>query len=97
MDNLTTTLHNAVWNREIDQMSTREVADKYASGNISRTRKILMNILLGLSGDDRFQPNTERGEGVLVKDGYTFNFAPMDMDGGGMSNNAPKHYIWFCD
>lgn len=89
-------IHEAVWLREIDQISTREVSDKFGC-SLATARSILLNIVNGKSGDSRFQPNTERGEGVLVKDGYTFNYSPMDMNEGGMSKNAPKHYIWFCD
>ena len=87
---------NAVWLRQIDQMSTREIADKFGC-SVSVARTALRNIVNGTSGDERFQLNTERGEGVLVSDGSTFNYSPMDMNESGMSANAPKHYIWFCD
>lgn len=88
-------IHDAVWNREIDQISTREVAEHFDCP-LATARKILLDIVNGKSGDSRFKPDTERGEGVFISDGSTFNYSPMDMDGNGISKSAPKHYIWFC-
>lgn len=89
------TILDAVWKREIDQMSTREVAEHFECSLVT-ARKVLLAIVNGTSGDSRFQPDTERGEGVLISDGSTFTYSPMDMDGSGSSLRTPKHYIWFC-
>ena len=89
-------IHDAVWKREIDQVSTREVADQFGC-SLSVARDILLDVVYGRSGDDRFKPDQERGEGVIISDGSTFNFSPMDVDGCGISSNRrPKHYIWFA-
>lgn len=86
-------IRDAVWSRQIDQMSTREIAEKYGI-SLASARTILMSIRNGVSGDARFKPG-ERGS-VIVEDGSTFDYSPMDMDGNGSSDGTPKHYIWFC-
>lgn len=96
MNEINQAIHDAIWLREIDQMSTREIAEKFQIP-MSYTRAILLRLVRGKSGDSRFQINSERGEGVIISDGSTFNYSPMDLNEGGMSANAPKHYIWFCD
>lgn len=88
------TIRDAIWTHQIDQVSTREVAEQYGI-SVGVARTILMKIRNGISGDARFKPDLERG-GVVIEDGHTFDYSPMDMDGGGISNGTPKHYIWFC-
>lgn len=85
-------IHDAVWEREIDQISTREVADRFGC-SLSVARRVLMDIVQGKSGDDRFRMADDGG--VMIGCGATFNYSPMDIDGSKMSNKAPKHYIWF--
>lgn len=86
-------IRDAVWFRQIDQMSTREVAEQYGI-SLAAARTILMSIRNGVSGDARFKPG-ERGS-VIVEDGSTFDYSPMDLNEGGISDKALKHYIWFC-
>jgi hypothetical protein len=89
-------VHDAVWEREIDQVSTLEVAEQFGC-DPSVVRRILLDVVYGRSGDERFKSDEDRGEGVIISDGSTFNFSPMDVDGSGISfNRRPKHYIWFA-
>lgn len=88
-------IRDAVWNHEIDQINTREVAKRFGC-SLPVARKILLAIANGTSGDERFKLSTERGGGVIISDGSTFNYSPMDMDGNGSSPRTPKHYVWFC-
>jgi len=88
-------IRNAAWNGEIDQISTREVAEQFDC-SLTVARTALLKIVQGKSGDSRFVIDEERHSGVIVSDGRTFDYSPMDIDGGGISSNGrPKHYIWF--
>jgi hypothetical protein len=87
---------DAVWNREIDQMNTREVAEKFEC-SLAEARTVLMSIRNGTSGDDRFKINPRRADGVLISDGSTWTYSPMDVGGKtGRHDRSPKHYIWFA-
>lgn len=88
-------IHDAVWSRQIDQISTHEVANRFGC-SLATARTILMNIRNGTSGDSRFRLDKERDGGVLISDGSTFDYSPMDLDGNGSSVKSVKHYIWFC-
>jgi hypothetical protein len=87
---------NAVWSGEIDQISTREVADKFDC-TLATARRILLDIVKGKSGDERFVIDEDRGSGVIIENEGTFDYSPMDLDGSGItiSRKTPKHYIWF--
>lgn len=94
-DDVKQSILDAVWMRKIDQVSTREIAEKYKC-SLAKTRSILLSIANGTSGDKRFEYVPDR-EGVKVNDGSVFTYSPMDVDGEGVSNDGrPKHYIWFC-
>src|SRR5260221_13191565 len=89
---------DAVWLRQVDQESTREVATRFDC-SLAAARKVLMSIYDGTSGDERFKQDTERGEGsgVLIHDGSTWAYGPIDANRPGTSGlNTPKHYIWFA-
>jgi hypothetical protein len=88
-------IHDVVWNHETHQITTHKVAERFGC-SLRTARKILMAIVTGTSGDEWFKLNTERGEGVMISNGKTFNYSPMDMDGNGSSPRTPKHYVWFC-
>lgn len=88
---------DAVWQREIDQMTTREVADAY-SCPLGTARQILMAIAMGTSGDTRFVVVADEG-GVRVADGSVFSYSSIDIDvslGQISGDQRPKHYIWFA-
>ncbi len=88
-------LLNAVWARKIDQMSTREVAEKYGLTQKEALR-LLKKIASGQSGDARFIYDSDR-QGVTVSDGTIFTYSQMSIDGKrGAKTKEPTHYIWFC-
>lgn len=88
-------LQTAVWEGEVDQKSTRELAEAYGL-SLSQTRKALLDIV-NADADERFQKAPDRTTGVLIRDGRVFDYSPMDLDGGGGmgSDRKPKHFIWF--
>ncbi len=84
----------AIWNGEIDQMSTREIAEKFRMSQPIALR-FLKKVASGQSGDARFVYNQER-EGVQIADGSIWTYSPMNIDGDSAGGNGVKHYIWFC-
>ncbi len=92
---------DAVWNRQIDQMNTREVAEQFirfpaTKSDVAKTCRILLKIANGTSKDERFIGNPDRA-GVIINDGSTWTYSPTDINGETMScNGSPMHYIWFC-
>jgi hypothetical protein len=84
----------AVWNGEIDQMSTDEVAQQFEIQHVQALH-ILKKIAKGKCGYRQFEYDPAR-QGVKISDGSIFTYSPVDVDGKGMSDKRPKHYIWFC-
>ena len=88
-------LRNAIWDRNIDQMTTKEVADRFRISQ-RKALRLLKEIASGKSRDKRFVYDEER-QGVIVSDGSIFTYGPADIEGGSYtSKKSVKHYIWFC-
>lgn len=87
-------IYDAVWNGEINQVTTREVADTFGC-SLSAARRHLLNIVKEKSGDDRFGFCTN-SMAVIVKDGRKFTRTTLDMQGNPIwSENQPIEYLWF--
>jgi hypothetical protein len=87
-------IRDAVWGGEINQITTRQVSERFACP-LPIARKALLDIVRGVSGDARFVLDTARGEGVIVSHSRNFNYSPMGIDGEGAAKNVPEHYVWF--
>lgn len=88
-------LKEDIWNRKIDQMSTKEIADLYEMSQ-AKALRLLKDVASGKSGDNRFVYDEER-QGVKIADGSIFTYGPVDKEGGSYTNRkSVKHYIWFC-
>lgn len=85
---------DAVWDGQINQMLTREVAEQFGCSTASALHT-LQSIVSGESEDKRFTINEEIG-GVFISDGSTFTHS----DGDTLAQNrdathSPRHYVWF--
>lgn len=88
---------DAVWNREIDQMYTSDIAKKFGCSN-KVVLRVLRNIISG-KYPDRFKESSvvPYPNGALISDGSTFTWA--DSSNNGEVTQWAKnrqHIMWFC-
>lgn len=100
-DDIKRQIADAVWDRQIDQMNTREVAEQFircpaTKSDVARACRILLKIATGSFKDERFLCNPDR-PGVILNDGSTWTYSPMDVNSETTSSNgSPIHYVWFA-
>lgn len=87
----------AVWNREIDQIYTSEIAERFGCSNREALR-ILKGIISG-KYPDRFKESSvvPYPDGALISDGSTFTW--NNSQGYGEVTKWAKnrqHICWFC-
>ncbi len=88
-------IYDAVWEGQINQITTREVAEKFGC-SLRAARHSLQSVICEWSGDARFEV-IEPFLSVKVKSGQTFTYNAVDMQGNpaSLDKNYPIHYIWF--
>jgi hypothetical protein len=88
-------IFDAVWEGEINQVTTREVAERFGC-SLKTARHALQCVVCEWSGDARFEV-IEPFLSVKVKDGKTFTYNAVNMQGNpaSLDKSPPIHYIWF--